>query len=152
MTQELSNYSVNDMMDFINNAEKSLKGIENKSYKTSKRFKFNPTAYDNNGIPIDTVTDVTLLLNISAFLIEKEEYYQKAIEHFKLDTPDFEVPMFKWCDYSKEDWLEDIELRIQLIYQKEKIDLLKEARAELKQLQTRNDRLEGLAKKIGFSK
>lgn len=152
MTQEVSKYSVNELADFIKSAKKSLKGIENKSYRTTCRFKFNPTSYDNNGIPIDTVTDVSLLLNIAAFLIEKEEYYQKAVEHFKLDTPDFEIPVFKWNGYSKNDWLEDIELRLQLIYQKEKIDLLDEAEAELKQLQTRTDRLEALASRLNFTK
>lgn len=152
MTQEIQNYSVGDMMDWVKQAKKALKGIENKSFKTSCRFKFNPTAYDNNGIPIDTVTDVTLLLNIAAFLIEKEEYYQKAIKHFGIGNEEFSVPVFKWNGYNKEDWLEDINLRLQLIHHKERLDMLKEAENELKQLMDKNDRMDQLAKRLGFSK
>lgn len=114
---------VQALFNVVQQKKAEIAKTEKPSWKTNCAFRYRPNipAIDAN---IQTITKVAELLEIAAFLIEKESCYQKANEALGTDVK------FKWLGYSLEDWMADIKTRVN------KVEISKK-KEELEKLETR---------------
>lgn len=123
---------------------KEVKAIESSTFKTNGEFRFNPQYVANNPIYIFKIRDLSLLLSILAYMIEKNEHYIKAANVLGLKS----FPAFQWMGYTYEAWEHDIKLRVAVVTQHDRTEKLKAARAKLETFLTEEDRLAIVLKEI----
>lgn len=135
---------VKENYDLINQELEKISAIHDQTYKTSCNFRYNPTnSYSE--VCIDDCTEIKSLINVYAFVKNKEQDYTDAANELKIKT----APLFKWCGYRVEDWKHDIELRITILTQKEKIDKLKKWQRKLEDFLSEEDKLNGMLEELG---
>lgn len=77
----------------------------------------------SGAVNLHVQTNVLELINIAAFLREKERAYNEAAKELGVEDP----PAFKWCGFPVAEWLEDVKTRInkvQIASKKKKLEAL----------------------------
>lgn len=85
--------------------KKEIKKIESSNWKTNCTFAFNPGSSERHNIHV--ISDNSLLISILAFLLEKESFYNKAMEELGVTEPEF-----TWQSYSVLEWKQDLQSRL----------------------------------------
>ena len=88
---------------------------------------------------------MSTLLSIGSFLLEKKEYYDK----FASKTLD-SYPVFKWQSYTYEQWENDLNTRLAIISEYDRLQKINEAKAKLERFLTEEDQLNITLKELGF--
>lgn len=107
------------LIDQIKQQKIEISKAERPNWKTSCSFSF--TDKTSDAINIHVESKIEKLVNIVAFLLEREHYYDEAKKLLKVETN------FKWQGYTLVDWVEDIETRInkiQISSKKKKLESL----------------------------
>jgi hypothetical protein len=76
-------------------------------------------------INLHVESNISNLIAIAAFLIQKEYSYNEAAIKIGIDSP----PPFKWCGFSSKEWIEDVKMRInkiQIAAKRKKLEMLEE--------------------------
>lgn len=110
------------LIEEVRRQEAEIAKLDHPTWKTNCSFAYvEGTA---NAINLHVESSVSVLVNIAAFLLQREEAYNKAAE--KLGVGD--VPQFRWGGFLVENWLEDLKTRIgkiQITSKRRKLDALK---------------------------
>lgn len=120
----------------IDNKLKALKEVTDSQYKTNGEYRFAP-GFSGNIIDIHKSTDVRLLLGIVGALTNHKTNYENAAKMMGLDT----YPEFLWLKYNYGAWTHDIKVRLAVITHYDTKKKLEEAKKELEQFMTQEDRL-----------
>ncbi len=100
------------------------KAQEKPNWKTNCSFSYKKEASPHERINLQTQTEVEGLIDILAFLLDKEESYERACTALGINST------FKWIGFTAGDWKNDIQTRIEKIQVNKKTE-------ELKSLETR---------------
>src|ERR1700753_4100445 len=76
------------------------------NWRTHSSFSYVEGSSATTNIKVET--DIKILINMAFFVCDKETSYDKTAKLLGVESP----PQFKWCGFSKEDWIEDFKLRI----------------------------------------
>jgi hypothetical protein len=134
--------SVSDAISVVDAEIKSLKHIEDSVYKTHGRVKGLTGEID-----IKTVTDVDVLVGCLASINTRSKAIEEAYDELGITT----YKTVKIDGHTKEEWLSDISLRIQIIQHKDRLDELNTFKKEWVELMDKDDRKAALAKKMAAS-
>ena len=107
---------------------KEIQKIERPTWFTNCSFAYSEDR--GNAINIHVVSNMTQLIDMMSFLIQKDEYYKKAIEALGLPAN----TEFKWLGYSINEWKEDISMRINILNVNKKKAQLAEFESKLNSL------------------
>lgn len=136
--------NMHNMLKAIDEKLKAQTHVIESKYKTNGQFKFAPLAPNSSVIEIRNLKDIKLLIGIIAAIGSHSENYQNAVKALKLKT----APAFEWCCYSYEDWLHDINLRVEVLNHGQTVEQLKNAKQELLQFLSTEDKLKLTLEKI----
>lgn len=100
---------IKDLFILLEKKRNEIKKIERPSWITNCSFSY--TADRGNAINIHVVSDEAVLIDMLAFLMQKEEYFTKAASQLILSKPQ----SFKWNGYTVNEWKEDIAMRINIL-------------------------------------
>lgn len=117
-----------ELIEIVNKKKAEIKQAENPTYKTNCSFKFSEDTA-TNAINLHVTTDVTVLVKIVAFLIEKKTAFDKAADFLGLTGL-----TFTWLGFTVEDWNRDIITRITKTQLKKKKDELEALEGKLEKL------------------
>lgn len=135
MTQALSTNEVPKMLQDIEEKLKAIKTIEGTRYKTHGQFKYSPSI-NASSVDITRCTNMSTILSITGFLISKEEHYDKAAQLLGVKS----YPVAEWCGAPISAWKEDLKLRAAIISSEDNRKMLIEAKKELSQFLTEEER------------
>jgi hypothetical protein len=113
------------LLDKIRRDKAAIEKAEKPDWKTNASFTY--VEGSSQITNIKTVSNVRELIQMGAFLIERERSFQAAAIRLKVADP----PTFTWGGFSLEDWLSDFKARIakiQIQVKKDKLEKL-ESRA-----------------------
>ena len=118
----MNDEKVQKLMKLVEARKSEIKNIETYSWKTNCMFvrgseKFNIQVLDQTGI-----------VELYSFLLQQRDYFNTACEELKLKL------VFRWQNYSFEDWKNDLTNRLSKLQ-------LNEKRKELETLQARLEKL-----------
>lgn len=125
----------------------AMKKITEGQMRTNGNFKFNPQSQQAPTIPIDKVTDLSLLISIHAFLTTKKKEYEESAKLLDLSS----FPVFKWQHHSYEDWDNDIRIRVAVVSHHTEKQKLHEAKEKLSRFLTEEDQMQLTLKELGFN-
>ena len=111
------------LLNKIKQEKAAIEKAERPDWKTNACFAY----IDGSSqiINIKTISNVGDLIQIGAFLLEREKAFRTAIE--QLDVVD--APSFTWCGFSLNSWISDLKARIakiQISAKKAKLEALEE--------------------------
>lgn len=133
----------------VEEKKKQIGSAERPSWITNCSFGFDPNN-SNARINIQVVRDLEALVEIHAFLTSKYGHYQASLK--ELGIAEKEAP-FKWLGFTFEQWVSDIQTRINGLRIKSKRDELAKLEERVNALvspeQRRKIELEKLMKEIG---
>lgn len=129
---------VQDALSAIKAKLNKLKHIQESVYKTTGK------RVPGFNIEVQNETQVGQLIMMHSAVANRDKAYSESQAALGIDS----APTFKLEGYSKEDWENDIKLRIQVMQHKEELDKLKELEGEITQLMTNEDRKRIVAAKI----
>ena len=138
---------VQALLKIIQEKRAEIAKIEKPSWETNCAFRYNPNsaALDAN---IQTVTKIPELVNIAAFLLEKESFHNKANETLGTDVK------FKWLGYSLNEWMADIKTRlskVEISKKRDELDKLEKRLGSLISPELRNQmELDDIAAKLNY--
>lgn len=113
-----------DLIKEVNKRKAEIAKLERPNYKTNCTFTYiegNLTGLIN----IHVESDVKKLVSIAGFVLDQRESFRRAAEKLQIDR----VPDFTWNGFSIEDWLNDIQTRInkiQISTKKKNLETLEE--------------------------
>ena len=122
-----------DLFNLVRTKQSEISKSERPKWTTTCVFSYSPD--DTNAgsrVNIQTVTDISKLTDILGFLIQKFEYYNKALE--AIGNTKINIGNFSWMGFSIDDWKSDIISRINQI----------SVKAKKKELDTLSDRLNAI--------
>jgi hypothetical protein len=111
----------------VNRRKEEIAKLEKPDWKTNRSFSFNEKD-KNKEFSLVIIQDVSELLKVAGFLIEKESNFSAAGTYLKIE----DMPKFTWCGYKVDDWLSDIGIlisKIQINSKRKKLEAL-EAKLE----------------------
>jgi len=124
-----------------------MKEITEQPFKTNGNFSFQAATHSANMIDIHKLTDLSFLINIHAFIMDKSESYDKSAKKLNLT----EYPIFKWNNYDYESWHNDIQIRAKMItYETEKRSL-EEAKRKLEPFLTHDQQIEDILRSLNLN-
>jgi hypothetical protein len=88
-----------------------LQEIELPEYITNKQFHFVRNK-SGNCFNLDHIVAKDFLLEISGFVIAKEEQYNNALKVMEEKDSSIELPEFRWLGYTAQEWVSDVNTRI----------------------------------------
>jgi hypothetical protein len=94
---------------------------ERPNYKTNCAFSYDEGKAGATNLQVEA--SVGKLIQIAAFLIQREDAYNTAASRLAVDNP----PKFEWGGYSTADWFSDIRTRIgkiQIADKRKKLEIL----------------------------
>jgi len=150
MTKELSVNTASKVRKALEDIKKRLDDMtvaKDAGPRTNGIFHWNGRENQNsgnNGIPINKIQSISLLISILGFLLTRKEEYDKAAN--LLDMNPF--PVFKWSNYPIDAWENDIKSQINLITHSSEIEKLTKLRDELSKYVTEEDRVNSLLAQI----
>lgn len=113
-----------DLIKLVAKQKEEISKAERPSFRTNCSFSYTE-GRSNDNINLQTVSDVKQLINIAAFILDKQSNYKEAAEKLAVESP----PDFTWQSFTATDWLEDLKLRIgkvQIAAKKKKLEALEE--------------------------
>jgi len=119
-----------NMIETINAKLESFKHITGSSYKTSGKFE---------NIDVQTETDLLNLVKAYSSVDARTRDFNQASDDLHKKGIVSTLPVFKLYGYTPEEWKSDIELRIQIVNQKETIDQLNKLKEEYQAIMEKAD-------------
>lgn len=113
-------------LDLINEVKKQRAEIakaDRSNWRTNCSFAYQEGSANTQNLQV--VSNVRDLIGIAAFLIERSKSYKDAATAIGVDNP----PEFTWCNFTLEDWLEDLKTRmakIQVAARRQKLAAVEE--------------------------
>jgi hypothetical protein len=148
MSQDKTDNMVLELLKKVEEKKKQIGSAERPSWNTNCAFGYTPDT--NARINIQTVRDLETMVDIHAFLTTKYETFKNSLVALKLTEK--EVP-FKWLNFTYDQWVSDLETRINGLRIKAKKDELSVLESRVNALvspeQRRAIELEKLVKEIG---
>jgi hypothetical protein len=148
MSEKNVDQIVMDLLKKVEEKKRQIGNAERPSWVTNCSFGYN--ADSNARINIQVVRELEQLVDIHAFLTAKVNGFRQSLAALKLNEK--EVP-FKWLNFTYDQWVSDIETRINGLRIKAKKDELNALEARVNALvspeQRRAIELEKLVKEIG---
>lgn len=92
----------------VKEKQAEIASSEKPRWETSCTIGTNPDTLEGR-VNIQTVTDFNKLVDIYAFLLSKEDYWQKSVRELDVKVS------FKWMGFGIDAWKRDIKARIALI-------------------------------------
>lgn len=132
-------------LDAIDAKLKEIKDVTESTLKTNGEFRFNPQYTANAAINIHKTTELKVLVGVLGAVKGHKDKYDEAATILGLS----EYPAFEWCGYSYESWEHDIKMRSTIITHHDRKQQLINAKKELEQFMTQEDRLKLVLGKIG---
>ncbi len=102
-----------------------LRGGTSNIFKCTAQFKLNEN--DQNNINIQGCSDVGYMLKGIALLTNLQKTYTETAKAMKLEK----CPPMLWLNYPTKDWIHDLQLRIRIVSNQERINQLTTTRAKL---------------------
>ncbi len=123
-----------------------IETLTSSPWTTSGNFRWNPGYLGNDPINIHKSKSIGALLSIDAYIRVKHEEYVKSAEMRNLKS----YPVFTWLEYTYNQWKHDLDIRIAVISQKDRVDQLTADKKELEQFLDKEDRMSILLDKMGL--
>ncbi len=137
-----------ELLKKVEEKKQQIGKAERPSWITNCSFGYDPN--NNFRLNIQVERDLSVLVDMYAFLITKKEYHGNAVK--QLGLTEKEAP-FKWMNFTFDEWAADIQTRISGIKIKAKKDELAVLETRVNALvspeQRRAIELEKLVKEIG---
>jgi hypothetical protein len=111
-----------ELIEKVQAKKAEIRKIERPVWKTNCSFPF-IDGQQNTAVNVHVLCDVSKLVTIGAFLIDRSQSFFNAARRLGVDP----CPAFVWNGFSVEDWFQDLSLRIdqiQLTAKKEALDKL----------------------------
>lgn len=112
-----------DLIKEVNRRKEEIAKAEKPNWTTNCSFSY--LEGSANVVNLHVCKDVREMINIAAFLVEKQKSYEEAVKMLGVVDP----PDFKWCGFSVKDWIGDLKMRIgkvQIESKKKKLATLEE--------------------------
>jgi len=129
--------SVVSGIEIVNQKIEALKHIQDKVYRTSGKL-------DGFSNSIETETNVMELIKMFSSVLARKKAYDESQQILELTT----VPEFKINGFSLDDYKQDIQLRIAIIENKERLEELTAIKKEYTELMDKDDRMALLTQKL----
>jgi len=113
---------IQDLFKVVQAKKAEIAKAEKPNWETNTSFGYDPESSSRQNLQV--LTKVEDLVRIMAFIIEKEEFHEKA--NYALGT----TVKFNWMGFTVAEWMADIKTRIS------KIEITKK-KSELEKLETR---------------
>ena len=131
------------------NKLKSIEDVSTIEYKTNGKFSYNPnkTVFGASTVidhELYLVVNVNTLINIMGFLASKKQQYEYGVSELML----IDYPIFKWGNYTYDEWKHDLVLRNKVLTQSSDRNKLLNFKNQLEQYFTSDDKLERLLNSI----
>lgn len=147
MSDNKTDTMVLELLNRIEEKKKQIGNAERPSWETNCSFRYDPNS--NVSINIQVVREIETLIEIHAFLTNKQTAFNHSAALLKLDGD----VTFKWLNFTYAQWAKDIETRINSLRIKTKRDELARLEDRVNALvspeQRRSIELEKLVKEIG---
>jgi hypothetical protein len=114
-----------DLIQLVTDKKALIAKANRPSYRTNLLWSYNPDNTRADGLNLNTVSDLRVLIDIVAFLKHREGHYDVTARLLEVEKP----PQFKWNGYSVADWEADIKakiLKIQITSEEKKLAALEE--------------------------
>lgn len=109
------------MLAKLATAKEAVERAEKPCYLTGGMFKYSEASVSNS-IDITTVRDERKLVEVAAFLRERESNYLPAAKELGCDV------RFTWLNFTKDEWMADLQTRVNILQ-------IAKKRAELRDLE-----------------
>ena len=112
-----------DLIREVARQKAEIASAERPDWKTNQTFSYNENM--SGAINLGTVSKVGMIIEMAAFLLTRQTYYDEAAKTLGVEDP----PEFSWCGYSAKDWMSDFKSRInkiQIAAKKRKFEALEE--------------------------
>ena len=149
MSTEISkDVTAPNALDAINLRIAALNEVQSRAPRTDGKFRWNPGYTANDAIDIHRTKDISLLLNIMASLMVKNDSYNVVAESiFANET----YPAFEWMGYTYDAWASDIRQRISIVRYHSELQKLEEAKKEISKMLSNQDRLAMILSNLGLT-
>ncbi len=110
---------VQELFDVVRSKREEILKAEKPVYKTNLSFRFDENS--SASVNLNVENDLKRLVQIYAFLIEKEANFNTAAKETEVDI------QFMWCNFPADDWKADIKSKInkiQINQKKVELDIL----------------------------
>lgn len=134
-------------LETLNAQLAEIKSASNRQMLTNGNFSYNP-ASRMSLIDIHRSINLESLLNIGAFLKSKKEAYDSFAQSKGLTS----YPVFKWCDYTFDQWDNDLGTRIAVVAAHDQQKKIQSAKDKLERFLTEEDQLAMTLKELGLDK
>jgi hypothetical protein len=103
---------VQDLIKKVQGKKEEISKAEKPQYETNLSFRYNKDS--SASVNIQVTSDVDELVGIAAFLLEREASFEKANELLGTKSK------FSWLNFTRDQWIHDLRLRINKIQIAEK--------------------------------
>jgi hypothetical protein len=117
----------------VKKRKEEIAKVKKPNWQTNCSFTYaDKNAGQSVGTPINlhVCADLSVLLNIAAFLGERIKAVKAAAATLEVDSP----PDFKWNGYTAKEWLDDLKMRVAQIQIKKKEDKLEQLEKRLNKI------------------
>lgn len=122
-TKKTTDELVKELFDSVQEKKLAIEKAERPCWETSGNFGYSANS-GHDRVNIQTVTDVRKLVEMYAFLIDREEKSEKAAKDLGVDYK------FTWLGFSVDEWKNDFQTRVDQIS-------IQEKRKELSEIESR---------------
>jgi hypothetical protein len=129
-------------LDVITKKLTAMEELQNSPSKTNGIFNWNgrtgnEVVQSSHNVDINEISNVAYLLSILGFIQTREKEYTEAAKTMEINP----VPLFKWSNYSKDAWENDIKIRLSVLMQHEEIEKLTKQREFLAKYISEDDQV-----------
>lgn len=122
-----------------------LRGTNDTAFKCSSHFKLNEN--DSNNINIQSCTDIGYMLKGIAVITNLQKTYTEVAKTMKLEK----YPAMYWLNYPVKDWIHDLQLRIRIVSNHDRITKLMDTKNKLTPFLSMDARLISTLKEINVT-
>lgn len=127
MTTNVTDQKVKELFDLVQSKKLAIEKAERPCWKTSGNFGYSTNSAHDRTL-IATITDVRKIVEMYAFLMEREDKSESAAKELSVDYK------FTWLGFTVEEWKEDFQTRVNQVSIQEKRKELAEIEARLNSL------------------
>ena len=117
----------------VQSRKAEIEKVKKPNWQTNCSFSYidKSTGLGGSGaINLHVCSDLSVLLNIAAFLDERAKAVKAAAKLLEVDSP----PTFKWNGYTVKEWLDDLKMRVAQIQIKKKEEKLEQLEKRLNKI------------------
>jgi hypothetical protein len=110
-----------------------IEKVKKPNWQTNCSFTYADKSAGQSGssaINLHVCSDLSVLLNIAAFLSERAKTVKEAAKLLEVDSP----PTFQWNGYPVQEWIDDLKMRVAQIQIKKKEDKLAQLEKRLNKI------------------